>query len=272
MSDVLNLSSEISSRYGTIKRARGPFLYTAKGRRLTDLFQEGGRAILGWGSDHTSAWTVFKNVLSRGINGSYDTDFGSSNVISKSRLSRSVSELFGSQRTAYVFDSKDKALRAALSVSSQSTSIFKPWNTENINWRVVDCIVFAPVLAWTDSTWIVAVDDELSIAAVQLNGLAVKIPAPLEAAVTRSIYDLIKALQEREEKDWFIYDKVLTKYWTRKGPWLFPKVSEEQYGDFFVFCLDRGIVISPDYRQPSIVPFGADKGVFKELEKTPFEF
>ena len=39
--------SEIKKRYGIITRARGSFLYTQKNVRLTDLFQEGGRAILG---------------------------------------------------------------------------------------------------------------------------------------------------------------------------------------------------------------------------------
>ena len=56
-------ASEISKRFGNVKRARGCFLYTEKGVRLTDLFQEGGRAILGWGGN--SAFTVLKNVLSR---------------------------------------------------------------------------------------------------------------------------------------------------------------------------------------------------------------
>ena len=94
----------------------------------------------------------------------------------------------------------------------------------------------------------------------------------MEAAYTRSIYDLIKALQEREEKHWFIYDKVLTKYFTRKGPYLYPKVPEEKYNDFVIHCLNQKIIISPDYTNPSIVPFKADKGVFSSLQKNPFVF
>ncbi|MBP5284181.1 MAG: hypothetical protein J6Y93_05900, partial [Treponema sp.] len=67
------MAEEIFKRWGTVKRARGNFLYTAKGVRLTDMFLEGGKAVLGWGSDNTSAWTVFKNILSRGLTGSYFT-------------------------------------------------------------------------------------------------------------------------------------------------------------------------------------------------------
>ena len=62
--------SEIQKRYGIITRARGPFLYTQKNVRLTDLNQEGGRAILGWDA---AAYTVFKNILSKGLVGSFDT-------------------------------------------------------------------------------------------------------------------------------------------------------------------------------------------------------
>ena len=96
-----------------------------------------------------------------------------------------------------------------------------------------------------------------------------KLSSPIEAAVTRSIYNLISALQTRQEKDWFIYDLALTKYWQRKGPYLFPKISKELYGKFILHCLDLGIVVSPVYEQPSIVPFGADRGVFEILKKNP---
>ena len=100
----------------------------------------------------------------------------------------------------------------------------------------------------------------------------IKLSSPIEAAVTRSIYNLISALQTRQEKDWFIYDLTLTKYWQRKGPYLFPKIPKEFYGKFLLHCLDLGIVASPVYEQPSIVPFGADKGVFEILKKNPFVY
>ena len=101
---------------------------------------------------------------------------------------------------------------------------------------------------------------------------AIKLPFALEVAVTRSIYNLIKALQVRQEKDWFIYDPVLTKYWNREGPYLFPKVAQDNYKDFALHCLACGILISPEYNQPSIVPFGADHGVFTKLKNSPFTF
>ena len=269
--NTTELAQEIFSRFGTVKRARKCFLYTAKGVRLTDLYQEGGRAILGWGG---SVFTVLKNVLERGISGSYFTDFSSPNGREKSQLSRAFSALFGDERTAFTFSSKSLALEAAVSLSAHSTSVYRPWNPQDVDWQRVDCIVCAPPLPWTDTLYILAVKntvlEQSSYLHHQFSGETF-LPSPLCAAVTRSVYDLRKALQEREEKHWFIYDQVITRYWERKGPYLFPKIPEERYADFIRHCLDAHLVISPDYHQPSIVPFGADKGVFSALKNNPFD-
>ena len=96
-------------------------------------------------------------------------------------------------------------------------------------------------------------------------------PYALQTALTRAIYNLIAELPLRTEKDWFIYDTILTKYWERKGPYLYPKISENKYDEFVKHCLDCNIVINPSYNEPSIVPFGADKGVFTKLKNNPYE-
>ncbi|MBQ3824611.1 MAG: hypothetical protein II811_00585, partial [Spirochaetaceae bacterium] len=93
------LADEIFSRYGAITRARGCFLYTKKTVRLTDMFREGGAAILGWGGG--SAFTMLKNTLNRGITGTFRTEF-------QGQLIRAVSLLLDNQkntRTLRVFRS-----------------------------------------------------------------------------------------------------------------------------------------------------------------------
>ena len=65
---------------------------------------------------------------------------------------------------------------------------------------------------------------------------------------------------------------MVTKYWERKGPYLFPKIPENQYEKFVLHCLEKGLVISPVYNEPSIVPFGADAGVFSKLKSDPFVY
>lgn len=254
------LAAEITARYGTVQRARGCFLYTRKGTRLTDLYREGGRAILGW--DGGSAFTLFKNVLCRGLTGSFDTDF-------IKRIDRAVSTLLASDRKIFIYTSRIAAVKAALAFSAESTSAWKPWNQDNIDWRNISSVIIEPPLPWTPSVFITAVKPELCEKDVQIPETE-RIPAPLAEAVTRAVYNMIAAFQKYEEKDWFIYDTILTKYWTRRGPYLYPKMEEQEYGEFMLHCLDCGIVISPDYNVPSIVPFGADKGVFTALKNAPF--
>lgn len=265
MNEIDFLSEEIFLRYGNIKRARGPFLYTEKGRRLTDLYQENGRAILGWGG--SSAFTMLKNALDRGATGSFRTCFSY-------RLEKAVNALFfGCRRKAFVFVKKSDCLSAALKISAKNTFVWKPWADSAFNADSADCIVFEPPLPWTSGIFILAVKEELSekISDDILKETA-RLPSPVEAAAARSVYNLISALQVRQEKDWFVYDLALIKYWSRRGPYLFPKMKKELYGKFLLHCLDLGIVVSPVYEQPSIVPFGADKGVFEILKKNPFVF
>lgn len=266
--------SEIKKRYGIITRARGPFLYTQKNVRLTDLNQEGGRAILGWDS---SAYTVFKNILSKGLAGSFETAHFP-------RLQKALSELLKSERKIFLFSSKRAAMEAALLLDANSASVYKPFI--GVDYSAVRDVIVAPPLPWTNNFWILAASglskDENRGAAGSLgqpsdSGAAAndsslaaalvseKFPPALLAAAARSVYDLIAALKVRQEKDFFIYDKVLTKFFERRSCWLRPKVPQEKYDDFVLACLDAGVAINPDYNADSIVPYGADKGVLKKM-------
>lgn len=273
MKEMDFLNEEIVSRYGTVKRARECFLYTAKSVRLVDLFQEDGRAILGWSGsgDAGSSFTVFKNVMSRGLTGSLPTDF-------EYRLEKACCDLFNSQRKIFIFNKKSSAVEAG-KLCCGKCAFFMPWMETETDWSEEKAVAFAPALPWMDGIYILAIlaDEEILKAATQesfrkiLTEDGTRLNAALEAAVARSIYDLIHELQVREEKDWFIYDPVLVKYFERKGPWLFPKVPEEKYEAFVKHCLDCQVVVNPVYGKPSIVPFGADRGVFAKLAKNPFE-
>lgn len=258
-------AEKIYNNYGPVTRARGTFLYTKKGIRLTDMFLEDGRGILGW--EGGSAITFFKNYLSKGLTGSFICE-------DKSRLNKAIQTLLFSDRIIYYFSNKNDAVQAGSKFSPDSTAVYMPWNPQGTNWSQVDSVIIAPPLGWTDTVYILAV--KTKVAGNTENEAAVSnqisIPFALEAAITKSIYNLIKEIQNRQEKDWFIYDPVLTKYWTRKGPYLYTKIPENKYDDFVNHCLECEIVINPDYNSPSIVPFGADKGVFTKLKNKPFTF
>lgn len=263
------LYEEIFKRFGAVTRARNCFLYTKKGVRLTDMFQENGRAILGW--DAGNAFTFLKNTLNRAQVGGFICEDKGRHY----RLEKAVSELLESERKVFVFSSKSDAVAAALAFS-ESTGMWRPWISEEVDWAANDCVVIQPPLPWTDSIYILAVRGDKATAGdnVAAKVIAAKntigLPFAVEAAITRSIYNLIAELKVREEKNWFLYDPVLTKYWTRKGPYLYPKITQEEYDAFVLHCLDCEIIINPDFNQPSIVPFGADRGVFTKLKNNPF--
>lgn len=324
--DKEKFALEIFKRYGNVKRARNCFLYTAKNVRLTDLYQEDGRAILGWGG--SSAFTMFKNALGRGANGSFFTDYSY-------RMEKALSTLLASKRKILFFykksavleiaqnffsDSDDFALTEEFSVkqkicggtedfnANQRTSaqtedfnvnrqflaptqkssainqiFYKPWilseDGKSINWSEKSLVVLEPPLPWSNELYILAVKSENPEISEILENIKSKykdeiisIPAPLQAAYARSIYNLIQELQERSEKDWFLWDSVLKNYFVRKGPYLFTKIPQNKYDDFVLHCLDLGILINPCFEKMSIVPFGAERGILTCLKKNPFEF
>ncbi|MDE7291085.1 MAG: hypothetical protein K2N58_03465 [Treponemataceae bacterium] len=273
--EIKKYYEEIHKRFGNIRRARGNFLYTQKNVRITDLYREEGRAILGWGN---GAYTIFKNTLNKGLAGSFIT-------ASRARLENAVSDILNSKRKIFVFSKKEIALQASLIFCKESVAFFKPFaknaQGEPIDFSATKCVVLYPPLPWTKDIFIVAVlcdgsenscgeyfEEQLK----QTRIFGQPISPALEAAASRSFYDLISAQKNFCEKDFFIYDKILAKYWRREGCYLRPKISPEKYDDFVLHCLDCAIAISPECAVDSIVPFGADEGVFRKLEKSAFEF
>ena len=246
--------SEIKKRYGNITRARGPFLYTQKNVRLADLYQEGGRAILGWDSP---ARTVFKNLMSKNLVGSFETAH-------RAQLQKAAGDLLQSKRKIFLFSKKSDAMKRAISLNPESVSFYRPFG--GFDYASVQNVVIEPPLPWTNNFFI------LSSSRLDLEIPSEFFPAALLAASARAIYDLIAAQKQRQEKDFFIYDKILTKFFERRSCWLCPKVPEDKYDDFVLACLDAGVAISPDYHVDSIVPFGAEIGVLKKMGEIDAKF
>jgi hypothetical protein len=114
--------------------------------------------------------------------------------------------------------------------------------------------------------------DVLILAALKEGGLSKDetpksdmLPPCILAGIIRSIYDLIAEIPRRTEAGWSVYDDVLLEFWNREGPYLYPKISPKKYDMFAGTCLDAGLVISPDYDIPSVVPWKANKGELSAL-------
>lgn len=264
--------SEITKRFGRVKRARGNFLYTEKGIRVTDMYLEAGRAILGWGSNNgttgSGAFTFFKNVIARGLTGSFENDF-------VPQLDKAAESLLGKKVKVFACNNLSCAIQLCAktgkkhcvyvpftgAVKLDENNFYNSFASDAAVEKDFDSCIVVPPFAWSTELFLVCADSTLQIDDQQLD--TVLINGCTASAVSRGLYDLCKKQKSLSEKNFFIYDKELTKYWTRKGPYLYPKCKKEEYDEFVLWCLDRGYAVSPEYEIPSIVPYGADKGAVK---------
>ena len=280
------LKNEIKKRYGNVKRARGIYLYTEKGVRLTDCYLDGGRGILGHGGG--KAKTAFKDCFERGANGFYDSGL-------LPAFEKSVKKLLPAEYTEIrLYSEKTAAMLGGTNVSLDGASekanpvLWRPWldfagkiteqptgypkiqvvyNTNEVFPAVVKIL---PPFTYATDICVYAFSEKSykNLAELPQNDV---VPSPLLAAYTRSFYDLLNSFSLFTEKDFKANSKALEPFFTRNQCYLFPKVSEEKYKDFVLKCLDAGIVISPDYNEPSIMPWRANPGDIKKISKITLE-
>lgn len=261
----VELSEEIHRRFGNVRRARGCYLYTEKGVRLTDCCLDGGRAILGW--DGGKARTVFKDTLERGATGSYCGNYDSRLVTSVRHL---LPEAYGEIRWYYrepSLQEKPVLWRPWLDITATVTPTVTGYPEVTPVFPCVEegkdlpaVIKLVPPYPWATTLCIYAFRG--TVDGVPASDV---IPAPYAAALARAFCDLKTALGIFGEEDFKCFSRQLTPFFERKGCWLFPKMPREEYDGFVLACLDSGIVISPDYDEPSIIPWRANKGDIKKI-------
>lgn len=281
------LKNEIKKRYGNVKRARGIYLYTEKSVRLTDCFLDGGRGILGHGGG--KAKTAFKDCFERGANGFYDSGL-------LPAFEKSVKKLLPAEYTEIrLYSEKTAAMLGETSFSSDGASdkadpvLWQPWLdfagkiTEqptgypkieviyNLTGDFPAIVKIVPPFTYATDICVYAFSSACSEEMLKNLPENDVVPSPLLAAYTRGFYDLLNSFSLFTEKDFKANSKALEPFFTRNQCYLFPKIPETQYKDFVLKCLDAGIVISPDYNVPSIMPWRANPGDIKKISKINLE-
>ena len=295
------LKDEIKKRYGNVKRARGIYLYTEKSVRLTDCFLDGGRAILGHGGG--KAKTAFKDCFERGANGFYDSGLlpAFEKAVKQLLPSNFTTIRLYTEKTAaplegisFSLESAREKADAALEQTSFSLEssrekaepvLWRPWleisgkSTEqptgypkiqivhNVDGDFPAIVKIVPPFPYATELCVYAFSTACGEEMLQNLPKNDIVPAPLLAAFTRGFYDLKIALGTYTENDFKANSKVFEPFFIRNQCYLFPKISEEKYKDFVLKCLDIGIVISPDYNVPSIMPWKANPGDLKKISK-----
>ncbi|MDR2759259.1 MAG: hypothetical protein LBB78_07760 [Spirochaetaceae bacterium] len=246
-----------------IRRARDFRLYTGRGRRLVDLWQFGGAALLG----HTPAGVLrdFKNTAERGLFAPFPHPLAG-------RFVKALTRLFpGGDFRVYANEiSLYRALEQAGFHDGFSDPAFSPNPAPRTGaiplWRPFlktgepgftfspDIPVQRPVLPlpWPGAPQVLILEKSQSRRFPPSDPVS---PVILAAGI-RGIYDLIAA-PERGNLRFFKIEKALARNrWQRQGIYLtLPEIPDTaSYGDLFRDFFDRGFLLPPAPNQPLILP------------------
>jgi hypothetical protein len=256
-----------------ITRARDFRLYTEAGGRLVDLWQYGGRAVLG----HTPPGLLreLKNTASRGL-------FAPLPSRAEGRLRKALALLFPNRDARFYPD--EASLRAALAKAGYPAagpfpdpacrdfrpgpaSLWRPFLAdpgETERWpQDVPALIPVLPLPWPGAPWTLLAEPSLA-AAFPPSGLLSPV---ILAVAARCVHDLIAAFPGRGIKAFPRLKKALDQSgWSRRGIYLSPPVhggAGEDAADYtavFRRFLDAGFLLPPDSREPVILPASLSPG------------
>jgi hypothetical protein len=227
-----------------VLRAREFRLYTQGGGRLTDLWQEGGRAILG----HTPAGVLreLKNTANRGLSSPFPHPLAR-------RFEKALARLFpGRLFRVYAPGTAIRTILDAAGVSSPQAILWRPFDGASVALPSV----LVPVLpGWSSPPIVLAIDPAFEEAR----------PFPpsdiispiILAAAARGLYDLIAASPERGRAPFPKTCRAIPQsHWQRQGIYLRyePRPAGEAYTVLFRHFLEGGFLLPPDPRLPLILP------------------
>jgi hypothetical protein len=229
-----------------VLRARDFRLYTQGGRRLVDLWQNGGAAVLG----HTPPALLreLKSTASRGLYAPFPHFL-------EARFIKALARLFPG-RTFRLYTSPPPALESL--VKDKSAALWRPFLNPSAPLNTPDKPpVLIPVLPGIHS-WrgglpqglcVLALDPafETEIAGASLPPGDFLSPVLL-AAAARGIYDLIAAAPERGKRSWPRIAKALKDSpWRRRGIYLSLRepAGPESWAALFRRFLDAGFLLPP---------------------------
>jgi hypothetical protein len=241
-----------------IRRARLWRLYAADGRRFLDLWQDGGRGILG--AKGEGLGRVAKAEIDLGRCSPLPS-------VWQARLESALRAWKPGYAASRVFLSEERAL-AALAALAAPTALELPLGEYLATPFDPSPIVLAvlPCPAWLCPAALLFRDDP-GPAALPASDLV----APAAAAIAcRSLAELARFSARHSEDGWRRADRRISGLFERRGPWLIPRYPAYRHGDVFRACLAAGILISPDWARPSILPGEFDDGEIAPLSEMDF--
>jgi len=233
-----------------VLRARGFRLYTANGRRLIDLWLNGGAAILG----HTppNMLRELKNTASRGLYAPFPH-------FTEERLKKALLKLFP-QHNFRLYSSPPEEL--ILLFKSKDAKIWRPFTNPESPFETDHKEgVFIPALpgiqAWRNELpfglCIAAAKSETQLESLQVSE---NLSPILLAMAARGIYDLLASPERGKPKFPRVFKALKNSIWERKGIYLSLKkeTNAKEWGTLFCHFLEKGFLLPPNPSQPIILP------------------
>ena len=232
-----------------VQRARGFRLYLANGKRLIDLWLNGGAAVLG----HTppNLLRELKNTASRGLYAPFPH-------FSEGRFVKALSTLFP-EHSFRIYAAPPPELAAYF--SNDTAKLWRPFVDPAFPFVADNTSLLVPVLPGIQ-TWREGMPLGLCVAAAASEDLLTQLPSGdalspiLLAVAARGVYDLLASPQRARPTMPRVMKALQKSRWQKRGIYLSleEEVNEEEWAALFQQFLEAGFLLPPVQSQPLILP------------------
>ena len=270
-----HLDRELLKLLPRVLRARDFHLYMEGGKRLTDLWLNGGKAILG--HKPPGFLKELKNTAQRGL-------FSPLPGPLERRILKALEEIFPG-RAFRLYPDESSLYRALEKAALQEPAIQALLEPGISLWRpflegaageggkgpLNKAPLLIPVLPWPLGPAVLVLDRDTEFPAGEI------IPPVILAPAIRSLYELIKAMKEKIPRPMKIEKALKNSNWQRKGIYLFTSEQGEEtepgagvseaYAALWKYFLEGGFLLPPSPAEPAILPMSMSPGEEAKLAK-----
>jgi hypothetical protein len=271
MIEMANNDEELLRLLPRVLRARDFHLYTEGGKRLVDLWLQGGRAVLG--HKPPGVLLELKNAAERGLFSPFPHPLERRLIKALAVLCPDRSFRFYNDPSS-MFHAIKRALpdeHALFQAAAIPDPAFPDSNAEKAIaslWRpfvepASKTPILIPVLPWPLGPTVLALDKSMDTSFPQ----GELIPPVLLAPAARALYDLAARIRSPSRQRYYRVEKAIAGVWQLRGIYLTMRVDREKYAELFRSFLEAGFLLPPSASEPAILPAIMSKGEETQLAK-----